>query len=531
MNLKTLTSGKSSFDVGLEMFEKFVSEVFSGGDGEQKAKLQEKWESLTRSSVSLEEGTKNRTIETLDSTNYGNVTLPYELWMKIMIYLKTEDMFGSVALVSKHFNSLTHDSSLIKYLHVRNIRLTELDYQAYFVKDLDPNIMNAAENTKYSKVKRVILQAKQLTELSIDFCDDALMDMLVVQALHLNQNLNSLKINTEQKSTFCNDKFIPRRTIGGLFTSFYKEILKNSHIKLEMLEFYETYIEPKVMVELCKIKTLTSIKVYSQKFMTFTHEVLHTLATADNKLQTLVIDDKNICDQQINETKTALNHLLDEKKETLKCLKISGFHWKCCDNPCLNLNFTQCQNLEEFDGGNLCSHDRRLISNLPSNLKKLRLAKPITNGPVMQLNLPHLTHLSLICDGSIEFSKYHYLTSNEFPSLQRLHLYVDSTKDKILSLDVFEKLLQNCPRLKSVQIYGDMYLDVSDEYLYKTFKDANVFVVQNSLVGNDILRRSQKSFEEFLLQEDPPMLIKYLKMKQNAKNWRANLKHTQRRFS
>ena len=339
MNLKTLTSGKSSFDLGLEMFEKFVSEVFSGGDGEQKAKLQEKWESLTRTNVSSD-GDPNGAMKTFDTTDHGNVTLPNELWMKIMTYLKTEDMFGSVALVSKHFNCFTHDSSLIKYLHVRNIRLTELDYHAYFVKDLDPNKMKAAENTKYSKVKRVILQAKQLTELSIDFCDDIIMDMFVVQALHLNQNLKSLKINTEQKSTFCNDKFIPRRTIGSFYTSFYKEILTKSNIKLEMLEFYETDIEPKVMVELCKIKTLTSIKVYSQKFMSFTPEVLHTLATADNKLQTLVIDDKNICDQQMNETKTALNHLLDEKKATLKCLKISGFHWKCCDNPCVNLNFT-----------------------------------------------------------------------------------------------------------------------------------------------------------------------------------------------
>ena len=78
---------------------------------------------------------------------------------------------------------------------------------------------------------------------------------------------------------------------------------------------------------------------------------------------------------------------------------------------------------------------------LPSNLKKLRLAKPITNEPVMQLNLPHLTHLSLICDESIEFSKCHYLTSYKFPSLERLHIYADSTKDEILTLDVFEKFL------------------------------------------------------------------------------------------
>ena len=74
-----------------------------------------------------------------------------------------------------------------------------------------------------------------------------------------------------------------------------------------------------------------------------------------------------------------------------------------------------------------------------------------------------------------------------------------------------------------------MYLDVPNEYLYKTFKDANVFVVQDGLIGNNILHHGQISFEEFLLQEDPPMLIKYLKMKKNYKNWRANVKHAQTR--
>ena len=521
MNLKTLTLSKSSFDLGLEMFEKFVNEVFSGGDEEQKAKLQEKWESVTKTCV-LSERIKNKNIE---------INFPNELWLKIMTYLKTEDIFGSVALVNKHFNSLTHDSSLIKYLHIRNIKLTELDLQAYFVKNIDPNKWKAAENTKYSQVKRVLVQAKQLTELSIDFCDDGAMNMFVVQALDQNRNLKSLKINTKAKSPIYTSKFIPK-TINGLYERFI-EVLHTPHIQLEMLEFNEISIEPRVMAALCKIKTLKSIKVYSQYFISFTPEVLHILATADNKLQALVIDDKNILyynPNQINDTKAALNHLLDEKKETLKCLKISGFYGKC-DDPCVNLNFTLCHNLEEFDSGNLCSHDRGMISNLPSNLKKLRLAKQITNEPVMQLNLPHLTHLSLLCDESIEFSECHYLTSYEFPSLERLHLYVDSKKDKILGLDVFEKFLQNCPRVKSVQIDGYMYLDVPDEFLYKTFKDANVFVVQNSLVGNDILRRSQKSFEEFLLQEDPPMLIKYLKMKQNAKSWRANVKYTQKRFS
>ena len=72
----------------LDNFGKFVDEVFSGNDEQLKAKLMEKWESTM----------KKRKMSTLnDATNISkkvkldpkmNPTLPNELWMKIMTYLK-----------------------------------------------------------------------------------------------------------------------------------------------------------------------------------------------------------------------------------------------------------------------------------------------------------------------------------------------------------------------------------------------------------------------------------------------------------
>ena len=47
-----------------------------------------------------------------------SIHLPDEIWLKIMNYLKTTDIFGSFALVDRHFNQLTLD---INYLQVKNI--------------------------------------------------------------------------------------------------------------------------------------------------------------------------------------------------------------------------------------------------------------------------------------------------------------------------------------------------------------------------------------------------------------------------
>ena len=49
-----------------------------------------------------------------------SVHLPNEIWLKIINYLKTKDIFGSFALINKYFNQLTPDISVIKYLQVKN---------------------------------------------------------------------------------------------------------------------------------------------------------------------------------------------------------------------------------------------------------------------------------------------------------------------------------------------------------------------------------------------------------------------------
>ena len=44
--------------------------------------------------------------------------LPNELWMKILTYLPTHDIFANFSLVNKHFHGLTLNPSSIKYIQM-----------------------------------------------------------------------------------------------------------------------------------------------------------------------------------------------------------------------------------------------------------------------------------------------------------------------------------------------------------------------------------------------------------------------------
>ena len=102
-----------------------------------------------------------------------SIHLPNEIWLKIMNYLKTKDIFERFALVNKLFNQLTLDTGSIKYLQVKNI---------------------AGNLSKHENMMKVLSRCKTLIEFSIEdiFCDEYQFMSCIIKALESSQKLKSL---------------------------------------------------------------------------------------------------------------------------------------------------------------------------------------------------------------------------------------------------------------------------------------------------------------------------------------------------
>ena len=112
-------------DLPLKSFEKFVENVASNGDEGQKAKVLKKlkdfYELITSqknrgSSKVLEEKTQSQ-----PSRKVEIPAIPYEIWVKIMNYLSTNDIFYTLALVNRNSYKLTKDSKALKYLTLKEL--------------------------------------------------------------------------------------------------------------------------------------------------------------------------------------------------------------------------------------------------------------------------------------------------------------------------------------------------------------------------------------------------------------------------
>ena len=54
--------------------------------------------------------------------DHGNrIELPEEIWLKVINYLKTQDLFQNFALANKYFHGLSQDTRAVKSLLLKNI--------------------------------------------------------------------------------------------------------------------------------------------------------------------------------------------------------------------------------------------------------------------------------------------------------------------------------------------------------------------------------------------------------------------------
>ena len=101
---------QNDIDKTLYGIEKFVKEVLNGNNPQSKLKISEKIHQLNQL---CHFSRKQETISISSETDVSG-SIPNEIWMKVIGYLKCKDVFHGFGLVCKRFNDLTHDPMAVK---------------------------------------------------------------------------------------------------------------------------------------------------------------------------------------------------------------------------------------------------------------------------------------------------------------------------------------------------------------------------------------------------------------------------------
>ena len=181
--------------------EQFAKDIFSGDDEDQKKELIENLLDLVKESVipkpaktlkrSIEvknEPIAQNGIKKLKPDHGQKVQVPYDIWLKIMNYLDTKDLFKNFNLACRKFNFMSVDSNAVKYLTLTSI----------------------TEEANVRMAIKVIRRSKILIEIKIDQCP-RYWKVLMLDALK-KPNLKSIKIqNSPSDIPFPGDKV---KTLG-----------------------------------------------------------------------------------------------------------------------------------------------------------------------------------------------------------------------------------------------------------------------------------------------------------------------------
>ena len=465
--------------------EKFAKEVFSSGT---EGKFQVRFMKTLDKIMKLGKSQNIKWLPSVESEKFmpskkikldleRKIDLPNEIWCKIFKNLPSKEVYQSLNLVSKRFQSLALNSGVLRIINIARMIFDEEDHDEK---------MNFLKN---SSVPIKFLYGRPISNK--DFS----------KAISEAQNLKSLVFDSRGRNWF---------QLRNAAT------LKQSKIELEHLELHRISVTPQVLIEISKIKTLKTFRILKQGKVVITPEVVNAFAENENQLEHIqfkdphdladvCIDDQEFC----KELNKALNNFLKKKSSTLKSLKYINWDSLGVTSTVRLTNLKLCQKVEEFCG-ELRAHDIESLVKLP-RLKKLRLSK-LENPKYLfdNLNLSHLKYLFVF--GYSKWSKNKDTICQEvpkhyFPNLQRLFI---SESRVGLNEDFFSNMIENAPKLKSIDFSGAI-LPVSYQFLYHFCKNSNTFLCFDS-----------KDFEKFLLGNDINVFGKYKRLEKSYKEWSSN---------
>ena len=447
------------FDSALDIIEAFAKEIFSGNNEIQKFKLSERLKCLLNINAPEKSCNPLQTLEVKSSTQ---AELPDEIWLKIIQYLPTKDLFENFALSCKKLHNLSQDSKAIKSLLLNNINTW----------------------SKYESVTKVISKSKGLVQL-ISIQSEDFVNELICQTFVSNPNLRTLNINTKALN------------IETIIT------IAKSKVEFLDLDLENRELGQDEITALCNIKTLKSLG------MNPNNQIISTLAKNSTPIEAINFLSAG---QSLN-NHVALNEFFKSKKDNLKAI---SFKLRRYDEnvPLKNLNL--CQNLERIVMARWHSKNLEMLSGMP-NLKHLELIDLDAKNDTLvnffrKLSLKKLEHLSIqhCPDAKEEF--FVELSKLDFPALKNIGFFQTwqdkcQSRSRNLTDNTLQTLISKCPNLKRI-LFGHDFDDsnLRVKTLMDIFEKRNIFMYFGRT-------HYQFSMEQWFLNHDKNVYDKYQKLK------------------
>ena len=439
----------------LAEFEKFAQEIISNGNEDQRLILKETIQNVSNYQQNIENncgiGTK-RPIENeifpIDNKKLKRETitfhLPDELWLKVLNYMHSNDIFRSFVLVSKHFNNLAQDPNAVRFLYLSQIR----------------------SKKDYRNVVKVIARCKNLYEFKIHACKEYFEDLIQL----------TLKNNPKLKSLIVLSQFLGHREykISDKCASYICQFGK----ELEILQFSRKINFKSQENVLHYVPTMLKLKTL--KISGYSPKMLLPIAENCNKLER--IDMIGCYPFDVD----SYDKLFEKLSSSLKSLRITGAMliapWTQYQNNFQSSdrflkNLALCENLQELEIPNVDLGKLGLeVIAAMHPLKKLHidtLADPPqrTKDAIKDVDeffkkfkLESLQDLKILRSRSTTNSIFKILINRQgCPKLERI-CFVGCPKLKINCLEL-DHFVKSCPNLKYFYLNTSNVSDISSELL------------------------------------------------------------------
>ena len=421
---------------------------------------------------------------------YKQVTLPNEIWLKIMSQMETKDLFGNFALVCKQFNKLSKDYNSIKTFHVKNIR----------------------EPKQFKSLIKVINRLKNLHEIKIEndipYSSDDTNDgktyikHIMQHALKSCPKLKSLKIDS-----------------GSTLSDKCEDFLIKHGKNLECLEMNGIHFKDHRTSPIAELSNLKSLLI-SHGFGKSGHEDLKLIADCCKSLEKIDFSGLKVIWSDYGQD-VGLHYFLKTLKNTLRSFTISGRvqEYGYDKENSLLQNLASCEKIEEVKLLNakfVTNNDLNAIS-LMSKLQKLEFVKlgRLDMGQLSKHGYKEILEKNKLLDLSTFFKKLNtdslqYLSisqcevitednvktlfTNGCPELKKL--VFEKCPNLTLKENTLKILVKNCPKIQTLKFHWRIIANIPVKHWRELSKSIFIFISmgKNCLSIDDFVNNKKGIF-------------------------------------